>query len=336
MLHIILLILKIIGIILLCILGIVLFAVLCALFVPLRYRIRVVREAGEGKPPVEVTVKLTWFLHLINILIRYPADVILRVRIMVITLFRLPKKEKSSGKNKKNKKKKKNTGDDVQEEDALPDRALEDEIHSEPANPGEKSPESGTDGEEEASPEKCENEAGEEEDSSRKDSLSIFEKVKAFIEKIKSILQKIKEFFENIQYTIRNLCDKIKSTLDNIQYYREVLTGEPFQQSFRLCKNEIGYVMRKVKPDKFEADLVVGMEDPAALGEIFALYGMLYPVIGQHIRIVGEFESGRTHVEGELYVRGRIRAFTFLRVAVRVYLNKDVRKLIRLLKKEAV
>ena len=69
-----LLILKIIGIILICILGMVLFAVLCALFVPLRYQIEVMREEGEGKPPVVVRVKVTWLLHLINVLLRYPAD----------------------------------------------------------------------------------------------------------------------------------------------------------------------------------------------------------------------------------------------------------------------
>ena len=92
MVHITLLILKIIGIILLCILGIILLAVVCALFVPLRYRIRVTREEGEGKPPVVVSVKFTWFLHLVNILIRYPSDVIFRVRFFVFTLFRLPKK----------------------------------------------------------------------------------------------------------------------------------------------------------------------------------------------------------------------------------------------------
>ena len=103
MLHIILLILKIIGIILLCILGILLFSILCALFVPLRYRVRVTGEAGGEKPSVVVYVKLTWLLHLVNVLVRYPAEVILRVRIMIFTLFRMPRKEKRSAPKEKQK-----------------------------------------------------------------------------------------------------------------------------------------------------------------------------------------------------------------------------------------
>ena len=94
MLHIILIILKIIGIVLLSIVGIILLAIACVLFVPVRYRIRLTREEGEGKPPVAVYVKITWLLHLINVLIRYPADVMIRARIMIFTLFRIPEDEK--------------------------------------------------------------------------------------------------------------------------------------------------------------------------------------------------------------------------------------------------
>lgn len=332
MLHITLLILKIIGIILLCILGIILLAVVCALFVPLRYRIRVTREEGEGKPPVVVSVKFTWFLHLVNILIRYPSDVIFRVRIFVFTLFRLPKKNQR--RKKPDLKKETDTGQT--EESHISVAQSSGKSHSGSPQPADGSQESVTAGAEYVNRENEETDDREETANSSGTRQTLSNKIKAVIEKIKYILQKIKELFENIQYTIHNLCDKIKSTLDNIQYYRDVLTSEPFKQSFRLCKDELGYALRKLKPDKFDADLIIGMEDPAALGEIFALYGMLYPFIGQHIRIVGDFESGRTRIEGGLYVRGKVRAFTFLRMAIRIYLNKDVRKLIRLLKKEAV
>ncbi|MDE6739265.1 MAG: DUF2953 domain-containing protein, partial [Lachnospiraceae bacterium] len=103
-----------------------------------------------------------------------------------------------------------------------------------------------------------------------------------------------------------------------------------------LCKGELGYVFRKLKPDKFEANLNIGMEDPATMGQILAVYGMLYPLIGQCVRLVGDFESESTHIEGKLAICGRIRTFTFLRVLIRVYMNKDIRTLIKLLKKEAV
>lgn len=338
MLHIILFILKIIGIILLSVLGILLLSILCALFVPVRYRIEVDRTEGEGNPPFTARVRITWFLHLVNVLICYPADVMVRVRLFIFTVFRIPekdKKAKKTGKKKKNKQKNKKQKDGEEKSEAVSERIYTEEKTFTSFEEGVL---------EDGLPDDYSVSAGQEDADAaqaEKKTLSgmirrIIWKIKEFVDKIKHMVEKIKAFFQNIQYTIRNFCDKIKSTLDNIQYYREVLESDPFKQSMNLCRGEIGYALKKLKPDKFDADFTVGMDDPAVLGQILAFYGMLYPLIGQQVRIAGDFESVGTHVEGRLYIRGRIRAFTFLRVALRIYLNRDVKTLIRLLKKEAV
>ena len=328
MLHIILLILKIIGIVLLSVLGLLILAILCVLFVPVRYRIRVTREEGEEQPPVTAYVKVTWLLHIVNILVRYPAKVIVRVRILIFTLFRIPEKEKKEKKQKKAKKekpvkeKKKKRSKEEESED---NKAIPEETETLTVS-AVTEPYVAFMGNEEIEPDR-------EEPEEKKSPVG---KIKKIIDKIKQIVEKIKAFFKNIQYTIRKLCDKIKAVLDNIQYYREVLESDIFRQSLQTCKGELEWVLKRLKPDKFEADLVVGMEDPATTGEILAICGMLYPLIGQHVRIVGDFECEKTRVEGRLYIRGRIRVFTFLRTAIRIYFNRDIKKMIKLLKKEAV
>lgn len=356
MLHIILLILKIIGIILLCILGIMLLAITCTLFVPVRYRVRLVREEGEGKPPFTAYVKVTWLLHLVNILVRYPAEVILRVRIMLFTLIKLPKKEKKSEKKAKRTEKKAVAEEREKETTESPIQTNVTEIQTqtktakpvtqpEDANISQNNvPESHEDDHYEAFesnfPELEDTTDAEQEPAATdegfgsKEKFSLTEKIRGILDKIKQIVEKIKALFENIQYTIRKFCDKIKSVLDNIEYYRELLESKPFKQSLQLCQSELKAVFKALKPDKFEADITVGMDDPATTGQILAIYGMLYPFIGQNVQITGDFEQ--THVEGNIYIRGKIRAFTFLRTAIRVYFNKDFRKLIKLLKKEAV
>ena len=359
MLHIILLILKIIGIVLLCILGFLLLVILCTLFVPVRYRIEVCREEGEGKPPFTAYVKITWLLHLVNILVRYPAEVIVRVRIFLITIFGIPEKDKGTKSVKAESERRSKTGrkeknqQEEQEEHTPPNQSeiqVEQKIEDIRDNrENESVRESGSIEERQETAENAQNVSStEQETESEENSFEsgkfslpgiirkLIEKIKDFIDKIKHTVDKIKAFFENIQYTIRNFCDKIKSTLDNIQYYREVMESDSFKQSMELCKGELGYVFRKLKPDKFEADINIGMEDPATMGQILAVYGILYPLIGQNVRLVADFESESTHIEGTLDIRGRIRAFTFLRVLIRVYMNKDIRKLIKLLKKEAV
>lgn len=69
MLHILLLILKIIGIILLVVLGLVLVALVSVLFVPVRYQI--VAKTQEGVEQLEVVAKGTWVLHLVSAFVSY-------------------------------------------------------------------------------------------------------------------------------------------------------------------------------------------------------------------------------------------------------------------------
>ena len=165
-------------------------------------------------------------------------------------------------------------------------------------------------------------------------SPSIWDKLQAIPGILRGIFLKIKSLIENIQYTIQKFCDKIKSVSDTIEYYRKVIEGEAFRRSFALCKNELLRIGKALKPQKFQVQLLIGMDDPAATGEILAVWGMLYPVIGGYVDVAGDFE--RKRLEGHLLLKGKIRFFTFLRVAVKIYFNKDIRKLYKLLKKEAV
>lgn len=332
MIHIVLFIIKIIGIVLLSVLGILALALICVMFVPVRYRVKVSRSEIEGSPPARVCVKVVWLLHFINVLVRYPAKVTVRARILFFTLFRIPAKEKKNKKIKKNKKNEKNKS--VKKSVPAPEERAGQATEAETikgAAEAQVTAEKTQAAEEQNAAEEAEATA---EEAAPKKSLA--DKIRDCAGRIRDILLKIKKFFENIQYTIRNFCDKIKAAFNNIQYYREVLESDAFRSSLQLCKGELGRVLRKLKPDKFEADLIVGMEDPATTGEILAIFGILYPLIGQHVRIVGDFECDATHIEGELYIRGRIRVFTFIRMALRLYFNQDIRKMLRLFKKEAV
>lgn len=335
MLHILLLILKIIGILLLCILGVLLLGIVCALFVPVRYRIEVARKEGEGEPPVTATVKITWLLHFVNVLVRFAGNLSVRARILFFTIFRLPKREKRGGRakegepdsRKEGKERKKesvpesrDTGDLAEKKRDIEERQTENEIIFSEETKGD---------EKETAHRVAEEKTGE---SDKKPTL--WDKLRAIPEILRSIFAKIKSIFENIQYTIQNICDKIKSVSDTIEYYRGVIEGEAFQHSFALCKKELWSIARRLKPDKFEAALVVGMDDPATTGEILAVCGMLYPILGPQVNVAGDFE--RKRLEGRVFIKGKLRLFTFVRTAVRIYFNKDIRKLYGLLKKEAV
>lgn len=340
MLHILLLILKIIGIVLLVILGALLLGIACALFVPVRYRIEAVRQEGEGEPPVRIRVKVTWLLHLINFLLRFDGAVFVRARILVFTIFRIPKKEKRRKKTKKEKDSGKRDKQDKQE------KLEKQEKTAPPIDKAEEEPPAETTLKDYELQERLERaEAIKQPQTAAKDEAGeasagvqgkpgFWDKLRAIPEIVRKLYEKIKGFFENIQYTIKRFCDKIGSISDTIEYYREVVEGETFKRSFALCKGELLSIAKSLRPRKLEVSLIIGMDDPASTGEILAVCGMLYPIIGGHVDVRGDFEKKR--LEGQALIVGKLRMVTFLRTVVRIYFNKDIRKLYKLLKKEAV
>lgn len=344
MLHIILLILKIIGIVLLCVLGILILAVVCLLFVPIRYRLIVTRKEGENQPPIEIWMKATWLLHFVNVLIRYPADLKARVRVMFFTIWRSAEGEDedrhTSGKEKKKSGKKKagKTEKEKEEKETKTEKGKKAEedtadegYKSEPVIRKEENQENPL---LEASERESQFQMKEESGADMNESPSFWDKLRALPVILKKIVGKIKSLFENIQYTIRRLCDRIKSISDNIQYYKEVVESGTFQNAYGLCKEELIAILRCLKPQKVEGKLIVGMDDPAATAKILSICGMLYPILGGAVDVDGDFE--RKRIEGRVFIKGKIRCFTILRAAVRIYYNKDIKTVHRLLKKEAV
>ena len=91
MIHIILLILKIIGIILLVLAGLLLLATGTVLFVPLRYR-----AEGEVYGNLKAKGRVTWLFHLISVTASYEEELKISVKICGFPLGRKGKKKSTS------------------------------------------------------------------------------------------------------------------------------------------------------------------------------------------------------------------------------------------------
>lgn len=387
MLHILLLILKIIGITLGILIGIILLALCLALFVPIRYRLRVERTeetdaldaagnkaAGEAEaaahPPVEVMAKVTWLLHFINIRLTYSNELKIRLRLLFFTIFKIPSKpKKKEGKARKAKKRgasKKADKDKTTAKDAEPEKADSQEYASK-SDMAEQAEQTGESEQTNKSDKISRAEmVNTPENTIRSKSTSASDDNKAISEadkanrtnntsndytgqqkedgeddgqdappklSLKEKFIKICGFFKNIWYTIRTICDRIKNIFENIEYYLDIIKSDTFKASFALCRGELVKVLSYIKPRKFEGELVIGTGDPASTGQIIAYYyAILYPFIGTHLRVVGDFEQKR--VEGLVLIKGKIKLFTIIKAALRIYFNKDIKKLLKLFKKE--
>lgn len=111
MLHIILTIVKIIGILLLVLLALVLFVTAAVLFVPIRYRLNGEKEGDR----LSVRAEVFWFMHLLRVGAIYPEPGRIIVKLLWFTLYDSGSEEKSEKKEKKQKKKKSIEGGETEE-----------------------------------------------------------------------------------------------------------------------------------------------------------------------------------------------------------------------------
>lgn len=293
-LTVLLLILKILGIVLLVLLGILLALLLIVLFVPVRYQGSGYREEGDPVP-VHVQLKVTWLLHFVRVSFIYPEEAFLKVKVLFFQI--LPAKEKKKkASNKKEADGKKPKTDKKEVGSDVSDTASDQKISDE-------------------------GNAADEDGGDDRRTLSDF-------------VRKLFFAIRNIKYTIRKIYDKIKHIIHNIRYYIKILQTESFKRAFALCREQLLRLMKIVLPRKVSGTFTIGMEDPAATGQILSIYGILYPLIGDSITVIPDFE--KPVMEGSFRFKGKITAFTLIRIAAKIYFDKDLKRVICLFKKEAV
>ncbi|MCI8967633.1 MAG: hypothetical protein HFH75_08635 [Lachnospiraceae bacterium] len=321
MLSILLTVLKVIGIAVLIILGLILFLVLLVLFVPVRY-------SGKGSydgSALSVGLRASWLLHMISVRGEYQSEQALHIylRIFGIRIYdnlRTDKKKSRHKKVKSTKTKTKDTGE-IQaassEESVWEAPCLEPERKDDPCV------------ENAAAEERAAGSAG-----SSDESVDNSGKKPGIVQKIKIFLINFVNFFKNITFTIHKVCDTIVRIKDNIKYYLGVLQLDSTKRAFANCQCQLTRVLRKISPRNYHVSLHLGFDDPAVMGEILAVWGMLYPLHQGNIDIQPEFDQ--TVMEGSFSFRGLVSVFVFARAACILFFDKDIKLLIRQLKRSEI
>lgn len=327
MLHVILQILAIIGIILLCILGLLILLILLVLFVPIRYR----AEGSKDGSDIRLQVKASYLLHLLTVRYEYPKPGSVIARLFGIKVVDTAKKPKEDGGRKRKKKKKKKYADSSREEAAT-------ETEAAAVKTGEEA--DGTTAAEDTKAEKPQTDAGTAEEAATAENIAA-EKEGESHEAEEAVKEKLsfRDKIKKIIYTIRTFCDKIKHIKDtikeiaeNILYYKEVITHPENEKLYGRVKDRIFKVLKSIRPRVLKASLHIGTGSPDTTGYLCALYGMMLPILGNHVILDADFEEAVW--EGEFFLKGRITVFTLLRHAVGVLLDKQLRIFVKQLKRE--
>lgn len=307
--------LKIIGIILLVLLGVLLAAVLLILFAPLRYEAELTgryEQEEEDAPQIlqyTVSARVSWLLRLVSV--RFRADETsheLKIRICGVLLSgrKKKKKRKQEGKTKKQE------APVLQRTEA---KTEETPVSREPASaPGKEVP---------VLPEKSESGADSEPDGGR--FRRLVRTVKGFFQKL---VRTVRSFLERFRSLFRNIRGRLKRLMKAAGEIRSFLGDERNQEAIRFLLQEGKKMLKTVLPRKCSGTVSFSLEDPAATGKVLIALGFAYPVLQDRIRIVPLFEN-RTCAEGNLSLKGRIRAFSLLIIILRVWFDKRVKAFLK-------
>lgn len=385
MIHILLLILKIIGIILLSVIGLLLLAVLSVLFVPVRYK-------AKGDYHKEFTGKLHigWFLNALRLDVSFDKELKARARVLFFTLYDSDKNKDeakagksyntsdthSSGDKNRNKDKEKNVFDDMKDETVGGDIAV-----SEAGSVKRSGHESYGDAQRTAEPVEKENEAGagkvsdknkvgqtecaecvgnaekppsevkkaenatsvivnkvngetgvhsdgkisekQPDITSAKKNPGIIaclkKRIHSLTDKIKSIIKKTKR---KIRAVIRSK-DKLKKKIDDIKM---IINDEANKEMVRLLYSQLKALFKEIMPVKYKINIHYGCDDPYRTGQLLMYISVFYGLSGINMNITPDFNE--KILEGDIYIKGRVRICRLLMIVFRVYRNKRFRELV--------
>ena len=92
----------------------------------------------------------------------------------------------------------------------------------------------------------------------------------------------------------------------------------------------VGRILKNIRPRRLKADILFGAASPDTTGYLYALYGMIYPYLGEHVLVTPDFTQAV--FEGEIEAAGHITIFQVLWNSILFLLDKRLRRLIRRVK----
>lgn len=311
-------ILKIIGIILLVVLGLVITLILFIMFIPIRYNVSIVKSKEDSR--ADITVKITWLLHLINALVKYKDKLFYRIRVTFITIFTSEKSEKQNRKSNVKSKKQRNdrTYKKSSENDTLNSNIDNNRLPEKIEKDVDYTLEGfDVDNQTELNEENYDN---------------IDEEKISFIKKLCIYFGKIKNIILNIPNIISNICNSFENQLDKVTNYIDIFQDDRNKSTINLILCEIKKILNNIKPSTIKGNVTFGFEDPYQMGQSLSILSFIYPFIGDCIEIRPVFDT--SVFDCNIYIKGKVTIFLLLRAGYIYYFNKDVIRLRKQLKME--
>ncbi len=336
LLHILLFLLKLIGIVLLVILGLIVLILAIVLFTPIRYRI------GASKyQTIQAEGKVTWLFRLIEMMFKLDTGaeegkkLHLSFRIAWLKLYDSQQPKEKRIKSRKSRK----TKSKSQSVDVEPDygsahvqdagKTLKAPVQNQMKHTAQtKSETTGT-----AKPEEdLQNDLEEDGLFLEGAKEPLFEKLLRFIQRAAdTIISVIKGIFSLICSILR-IPSKVLGGLEKLEAFFTKLRNkkeaflafyheEHNHKWFTAFWQRLKKLLLKILPKADKLYLHFGFDDPAMTGQVLGGLSILYPICGEKMELCPEFAS--EVLEGDVKFHGHLRLITLVIFAVKSFLNKQ-------------
>ena len=320
LLHILLTILKILGILLLIVAGLLLLIVLALLFVPVTYTV----QGDKSQETWGISGRVSWLFGGISARFWHRGEIGWELRLLGIPVRKLMRRLRG-GKRRKRQEKKTSSGrkekgasaqngpspSDESPVQRTPSFSKGSSVQKEPLAQKEspcqetKAAEGTESGEPERGPGRIAAAVG-----------NLWRRIRSFFVRLVQLPGKIAGRIRKIWLTFRRFCDKIRR-------WKEFLTRDTTKAAVKFLLGRGRALLVHILPRKVRGNVTVGFEDPAMTGQLLAAAGVFYPLYKENIQITPVFD--RQVLEGDFLIKGRIFGAAFVWTAWKIYRNRNVR-----------
>ena len=321
--HIVILVLKIIGIVLLCILGLVLLILAALLFAPFRYEADISGDLQEKALSGKAYVR--WLLRIVS----FKTDIISPKDIRyTLRVFGIPVKRGTFGNDEEEEtssEESAETAETGEKPEAAAESVSQDAAEETVAFSEEQNEE--TSEEAKSEEETSEEQAAEEQNAEEQTS----EETGPEDEKKPGIRKRIKDKADQLKAKASSLLDSVRALFELLRRKKGLLAKyirkKSTKRALKTAWVNVKWILLHIAPKKYNGELSFGLQDPSLTGGICGLISPIYVQIADKLQLYPDFE-GELKVGGHGYMKGRIRLWGILIRALRLYRDKNIRKVI--------
>lgn len=320
MIHILFMILKALGILILVLLFLVLLIVCTVLFLPFCYRAQVLKEE-EGFACVKASGRVSWLFGAVALTASYeeqkPEAQILLFGASLETWKRRLKKIRRG------------EASVPRTEENETENALEAEKTAEQKAPDQKEKQ------QKVTAQKEQPEQEQEPDAPKKSILErFFGRIEYLPEKLLNLASRLLQTaFRLLELPFR-LLEKLEQKIQagrrlkrKWESVKKFFRSKMFREALLHAKKEVLYFLKKAAPKKVTGTVRFGFDDPALTGETLGILGMIYGKLPKDLSIQPDFEQ--EILQGDVRMKGSFQAVTAAGIALRLFRDQNLRKTIR-------